>query len=212
MNEWLEKMKVWQKGFAGSVGKTNLFSSRVVWLGAIGVLLLAFGAVYDPPEAKDPAADRPGSKTETAGPEKTGFYSAPSGEEALMEEKLAALLSNVKGAGKVMVSVTLEGSARQEHEKNTTRETKVVEEKDTAGGVRTTKESKESAQVLMSKEGAADRPVMVSRTRPEIKGVLIVAEGAADSSVKADLTRAAETGLGIASHKITVLPQGKRGS
>lgn len=210
MNEWMEKIKSFQRNFASSLGKSNLLTTRVIWLGVIGILLLLFGSVFDGNLLRSSSIGEAPVKTESAkhaAQPAAGVGKAD--DEAFLEQKISHLLSNVKGAGSVMVSVTFERGARQEHEKNVTRETKVVEERDTTGGVRTTSESKESEQVLMSKENGVDKPVMLSETKPEVKGVLIVAEGAGDSEVRANLTKAVETGLGIASYKITVLPQGK---
>jgi stage III sporulation protein AG len=85
----------------------------------------------------------------------------------------------------------------------------MIQEKDPAGGVRTTTETKENQQILLGKENGTDKPVMVREIKPPIKGVLIIAEGAYDSTVKANLTKAVEAGLGIPSYKITVLPQRK---
>lgn len=133
----------------------------------------------------------------------------PRGYEEALEAKLANLLSQVKGAGAVAVSVTLESGTAQEYAKNTVRESRTTQERDTAGGVRTTIETKESEQVLLSRENGTDRPVMVKETKPAVKGVLVIAEGAGDSAVKASLTRAVEAGLGIPPYKITVLPQRK---
>jgi stage III sporulation protein AG len=115
----------------------------------------------------------------------------------------------VKGAGAVAVSVTLENGSAQEYAKNSVKESRTVQERDTAGGVRTTTETKESEQVLLSKENGVDRPVMVREVKPVIKGVLVIAEGAQDSVVKANLTRAVEAGLGVPAYKIQVLPQRK---
>lgn len=208
MNDWLEKLKNFQQDFLNSLKKTNILNTRIVWLGVIGVLLLIFGSVFDGNMLKSSMVDEVPVKQEKSR-ESTVLPAMGTNDEKFLEEKIARLLSSVKGAGNVMASVTLEGSARQEHAKNITKESKIIEEKDTSGGIRTTSESKESEQVLLSKESGTDKPVMVSESKARIKGVLIVAEGANDSVVKANLTKAVETGLGIASYKITVLPQGK---
>jgi stage III sporulation protein AG len=127
------------------------------------------------------------------------------------ENKLANLLSQVKGAGSVTVKISLENGAFLEHAKNITKETRNAEEKDSSGGTRTTVESKETAEILFSKEDGLNRPVIAREYRPVIKGVVVVAEGAADSMVKANLTKAVATSLGIPPHKIVVLAQRKRG-
>lgn len=181
--------------------KTGVLNTRMIWLGVLGVILLLLGGVFDY-QGANKAAEVP------AEPLKATQVINRTYEDDL-EVKLANMLSRVKGAGAVAVSVTLENSSIQEHAKNVTKETRTVQEKDTAGGLRTTTETKESQQILLSKENGSDHPVMVREIKPSIKGVLVIAEGAADSNVKANLTRAVEAGLGLPSYKITVLPQGK---
>jgi len=129
-------------------------------------------------------------------------------EEGL-ESKLANLLSQVKGAGAVAVSITLEDGPLEEYAKNTTKESRSIQEKDTSGGTRTTIETKETEQLQMGKENGIDRPVIAREIKPTIKGVLVIAEGAQDSAVKASLTRAVESGLGVPAYRITVLAQRK---
>ncbi len=194
MGEFMATAKrLWPARLVGE----GVLSPRLLLLGLVGVALLAAGSLYD----AAPAQPRQAAPTETAKPAAV----ARSYEEAL-EAKLANLLSQVKGAGGVAVNITLESGASQEFAKNIVRESRTIQERDTSGGTRTTSESKESEQVLLSRDNGADRPVTVREAKPAVKGVLVIAEGAADSAVKANLTRAVEAGLGIPSYKITVLP------
>lgn len=181
--------------------KDGVINTRLIWLGILGVILLLSGGILD----------RLSSKTSPDIPTEIVKNNTPinrSYEDAL-EEKMTIILSKVKGAGAVAVTITLENSSIQEHAKNITKESKVTQEKDTGGGIRTTTETKESEQVLLSKENGVDRPVIVQEIRPMIKGVLVIADGAYDSAVKANLTKAVEAGLGIPPYKITVLAQRK---
>jgi stage III sporulation protein AG len=198
LKEWLSGAK---KVMPNQLIKDGVVNARLIWLGLLGIMLLVVGGVYEP----FTSAPKPYVPAEMI---KSTPSVSRSYEEAL-ESKLANLLAQVKGAGTVSVSITLETSGMQEHAKNITKETKTTQEKDNAGGIRTTTETKESEQVLLSKENGADRPVMVREYRPVIKGVLVVAEGAYDSTVKANLTKAVASGLGIPPYKITVLPQRK---
>jgi stage III sporulation protein AG len=196
--EWLVGVK---KIMPSQLLKAGVVNARLVWLGLLGIILLVVGSFYEPftatPKSIIPA------ETVKSTPAVNRTY-----EDAL-ESKVGNLLAQIKGAGAVSVSITLERGSKQEHARNTIKETKTIQEKDNTGGIRTTTETKESQQVLLSKENGADRPVMVQEYKPIIKGVLVVAEGAQDSTVKASLTRAIEAGLGIPSYKITVLPQRK---
>ena len=179
-------------------GLTKGVSTRMIILGIVGVFLILAGGLFDS-AAVTPKAEVPAETAKNPPPVSRSY-------EEILEAKLANLLSQVKGAGAVSVCITLESGAEQEYAKNITRETKVIQERDGGGGVRTTTETKESDQVLLSRDSGADHPVMVRESKPQIKGVLVIAEGAQDSAVKANLTRAVEAGLGIPPYKITVLP------
>ena len=197
LKEWLAGVK---KTIPSQIVKAGAVNAKLIWLGLLGVMLLVVGGVYEPFSAPAPAVPLETPKTTPA--------ISRSYEEAL-ESKLANLLAQVRGAGSVSVSIILETGGMQEHAKNITKETKTVQEKDNTGGLRTTTEIKETEQVLLSRENGADKAVMVREFKPVIKGVLVVAEGAYDSTVKANLTKAVESGLGIPSYKITVMPQRK---
>lgn len=181
--------------------KSGALNMRLVWLGILGVALLIFGGILDSQPAK--------SKVEVPAEVAKNTPTQVRNYEEALEAKLANLLSQVKGAGAVAVNITLENGSTQEHAKNITKESKTIQEKDTSGGIRTTTETKETEQILLSKENGVDHPVMVRELKPAIKGVLVIAEGAYDSTVKANLTKAVEAGLGIPAYKITVLPQRK---
>lgn len=200
MNAISSLMEGTRKSYIGKLFREGILNTKLLILGGFGVALLVAGGIFDSPsdQAKVRSTDTP-----QAAQLLNRSY------EDVLEGKIVNLLSQVRGAGTVSVSVTLESSGSVEHAKNIVRETKTIQEKDHSGGIRTTTEAKESEQILMSKEGGSDRPVMVREYKPVIKGVLVVADGAQESSVKANLTKAVETGLGIPSYKITVLPHRK---
>lgn len=182
--------------------KEGALNTKLVMLGILGIVLLLIGGVFDGQTGKK-ITETPSETVKSAPVQSSRSY------EEILEAKLSNILSQVRGAGAVSVNVMLESSSTQEHAKNLVKETKTIQEKDTAGGSRTTTETKENQQILVGKENGTDKPVMVREIKPPIKGVLVIAEGAYDSNVKANLTKAVEAGLGIPSYKITVLPQRK---
>lgn len=198
MGEWAAKAK---RLWPSQLIQDGVINMRLILIGLLGVGLLVAGGVFDRQQPKESVGSVKDAKPLAA--------AVNSSYEDILEAKLANILSQVKGAGSVVISITLENAGSQEHARNVIKENKIVQEKDTGGGVRTTTESKESEQILMSRENGADRPVMVKETKPTIKGILVIADGANDSTVKANLTKAIEAGMGVAPYKITVLPQRK---
>ncbi|MCE5287357.1 MAG: hypothetical protein LLG02_16140 [Pelosinus sp.] len=182
--------------------KKGMANKRLILFGIIGICLLISGGLFDSYKQTDnQKIARPAAEPHPDTAKRT--------YEDILEAKLSNVLSQLKGAGSVVVSVTLENGNIQEYAKNLTHDSKVVQEKDPAGGTRTTTENKESEQILVSRENGAEHPVMVQEIKPAIKGVLVIAEGAYDSSVKANLTKAVETCLGVPSYRVTVLPERK---
>lgn len=182
--------------------KEGALNTKLIILGILGIVLLLIGGVFDGQAGKN-VTETPGEMVKSTPVQSNRSY------EEVLEAKLSNILSQVRGAGAVSVNVMFESSSTQEHAKNLVKETKTIQEKDTAGGLRTTTETKENQQILVGKENGTDKPVMIREIKPPIKGVLVIAEGAYDSTVKANLTKAVESGLGIPSYKITVLPQRK---
>ncbi|MBP2642273.1 MAG: hypothetical protein H6Q67_160 [Firmicutes bacterium] len=194
-------METSRRFWSSSILKQAAISPRLIGIGLLGVLLLVVGGFL---EVKSPnKSEQPISQAETQ------VTAAPRTYEDILESKLCNLLSQVKGAGTVAVSITLENGTEQEYAQNVVKESKTVTEKDSGGGTRTTAETKESTQVLVVKDNGIDRPVVVREIKPSIKGVLVVAAGAQDSVVKANLVRAVQAALGIPLYKITVLPERK---
>lgn len=175
-------------------------SSRLYLIAVLGVILLLVGHWGD---AVNQWATQE-KKNEQLKP--TAATITHSYEETL-ESKLAQALGQVKGAGNVTVHLTVDNNGIQEPARNIVKESKVIQEKDSHGGTKTTTETKANEQILVSREGGIDRPVILQEHKPVLRGVLIIAEGAGDSQVKLQLVRAAESYLGLPAYRITVLPQ-----
>lgn len=116
LKEWLSGAK---KIIPGSLLKDGVINTRLIWLGVLGIALLLVGGFYEPLTAvPKPIPVETGRGT----PVVSRSY------EEILESKVGNLLAQVKGAGAVSVSITLERSSKQEHAKNITKETKTVQE------------------------------------------------------------------------------------
>lgn len=107
---------------------------------------------------------------------------------SMLETKLSDRLSELDGAGKVKVIISVKSGLKSE----------IATEKQVSGigGEKTTE-----TPVLVS-----GKPLVLGEIYPEICGVIIMAKGASDVRVKLSLITAAQTFLDVTSDKIQVLP------
>ena len=139
-----------------------------------------------------------------------GGESAFRGYELALAAELEALLSQVRGAGQVRVSVSVDRGPAYIFGYNTTNDTRTTEERDSTGGTRLAQEVTTSQQPVILRDNAqGERPLIAEEARPEVTGVLVLATGAEDSWVRLDLVRAVQALFPLSSHRITVLPRGR---
>lgn len=123
------------------------------------------------------------------------------GVKAQMEEELASILSQIEGAGRVEVSLTLSSDGVKTYAANVREEKKDYAE-ESGGSKKVTNETNVSQDIAVNSGGA----LLVEHKNPEVVGVLVVAEGAGNSKVRENLTYAAATLLDIPVHKVKVMP------
>ena len=123
------------------------------------------------------------------------LYSSEEYKNAL-EEELEKFISDIRGAGKTKVLITLKGSG----------ETKFLKESKTEFSD-TQKRVEESYVLTDGKEGRST--VVESRTDPEIKGVLVICEGADSVYIKNEVLNAVTTALDIGANRVYISKRGK---
>ncbi len=112
------------------------------------------------------------------------------------EDRLCGILSQIEGVGDASVMITYFSSA----EKALAYETKLDRRAETANGFGG--ESSDEKAVMSDGE-----PVVIQEIYPEVKGVVVIAQGAKNPTVREAICEAVATSLGIALHKICVLPK-----
>ena len=121
------------------------------------------------------------------------------------EEKLANILSNIEGVGKVKVLLTYSQTSTYVPIYNENLKESNTTETDSAGGSRTVEESDSQKEVIYKEDGNGNRePVTQSIISPKIEGAIITAEGANTADVKTAIVQAVEAATGLATHKIQV--------
>lgn len=109
-----------------------------------------------------------------------------------IERKLEDALSQVEGAGKVTVVLTLKSSGRQILAQDRT-----SSEKD--GGTDST-----VTTVVVSKGSGVEETVPLQQLSPEFQGALVVCSGGNDPSVRLELVKAVSALTGLGTDRITV--------
>lgn len=119
------------------------------------------------------------ASTGTASKETTAEF-----DLAAMEHKLADALSEIEGAGRVTVVLTLKSSARQV----LARDESLSERENSA------------TTVVVSRGGGVQDAVVLQQVYPQYQGALIICPGGGEAAVKLKITEAvaAVTGLGPA--------------
>ena len=114
-----------------------------------------------------------------------------------MERELSGMLSQVEGAGKVQVMLTLKTGPASQYQTDRSLTASREGEKES--------QSSEERTVMIGRGSAYDEPAVVSTAYPVFQGALIVAEGGADPSVRYQLSAAVAALLGLGVDQITVV-------
>lgn len=143
----------------------------------LAIILLVYGAYFIQ------------GTNEGGAEEKSNVYESSTEEYvASLEEKLSKVLSDIEGAGKVSVAITVSSGFVYEY---------AYEE--------VSKDSLSSTSTSSSLIMVDDSPIIVSKTYPVISGVLVVAEGGQDIRVKLNILESIQTLLEVSNDDITIL-------
>jgi stage III sporulation protein AG len=181
----------------------------LVFMGLIGVLLLlfSFSPKLSGPSGTQVDLGRARQDQALAGAGTGGASLAE--DEARLERRLAEILSQVQGAGRVGVKVTFLAGRVYDYAENEMYEESASRESDAQGMTRETTQTRKSGEIVTTQERTTGlaMPVVRNHTEPRIQGVVVVADGARDISVKKALIEAVTTLLDIPYHKVAVLPR-----
>ena len=122
--------------------------------------------------------------------------------------ELAEILSSIKGAGKIRVLITYDGTGERiaAETVNTHTNTSV----DSSGSsTRTTETTTETRSTVIIQKNGSSEPVILKEILPEIVGIIVVSEGAADMNVRVALLRAVQAATGVKIDKIEIFEMTK---
>ncbi|HCF71751.1 MAG TPA: hypothetical protein DER33_09260 [Syntrophomonas sp.] len=194
-------MEEWIRGIKEETGeKFSLRSKKGRYLIVIVVCLGLLALLW-------PAPNRSGTQQSVSRP--NGGTGGSIKEQ--MQAELETILSQVDGAGKVEVRMTLASDGLKNYAVNIKDETRKTEEKDYKGVERTIDEQNTVKDLAVS----GGESLLVEQKSPQILGVLVVADGACDPMVKEELTNVTATLLNLSAYQVRVAarrPNAERGA
>lgn len=120
-----------------------------------------------------------------------------------LERRLSAILSQMRGAGRVEVLITYETTGELVPAMSS-RTTEDVHDSISGKESATQRSVSEVTEPATVKTGEGQTPIVLMRKEPKVLGVVIVAEGAADQTVRLRLQRAAQAATGVPLSQIEV--------
>jgi stage III sporulation protein AG len=127
--------------------------------------------------------------------------------EKKYETELTKALEEMLGVNDVTVLVSIDSTDQKVLEKNKSTKTQTTEETDKQGGQRKVQESSTDEQLVITRNGDQEGPIVIETKKPEIRGVWIVAKGAENIEVKKWIVEAVTRVLGVPSYKVAVTPK-----
>ncbi|NCE64296.1 stage III sporulation protein AG [Pseudoflavonifractor sp. 524-17] len=113
-------------------------------------------------------------------------------EVSAMEDRLEEVLSQIEGAGRVQVVLTLQAGPRQIWARDTSQE----EGEDTY--------RQEETLVVVSRGSGQEETIPVQQISPQFRGALVVCSGGDDPAVRLSLVEAVSALTGLGSDKISI--------
>ena len=122
-----------------------------------------------------------------------------------IERKLEDILEKIDGAGDVKVMITYQDSGTQVVEKDKNTSENSLEESDSTGGVRSTKEQQLQESTVYEEADAGNTPFVSKELLPKVEGILIVASGGDKQKVKQNISEAVLALFQVEAHRIKIV-------
>lgn len=132
-----------------------------------------------------------GAGRETA-PEGAGRSAEEPFDAGAMERRLEEALSQVEGAGRVTVVLSVQAGPRQ------------IWARDSRTEERAEERSREESTVVLSRGSGTEETVPVQQISPQFRGALVVCSGGGDPAVRLSLVEAVSALTGLGSDKISI--------
>lgn len=122
-----------------------------------------------------------------------------------LQQKLAQVLSQIRGVGRVSVLVTYTSGPESVYATDVKQNETDTNEKDSEGGERKViQKDHEDNLVMVEEQGGVKKPVVLKQLTSRVMGVVVVADGADNQMVRDDIVKAVEVLAGVPSHRVQV--------
>ena len=199
-SKWFEKLK--------NRGNEKLNKSHyLIILLVVGIAFMLFGnfLTQGRNESQEPVPVAvEGEDLETSGKASSGGPSTMQEYERYYENQLKEVLETIVGVEDVSIIVNVESTEKVIYEKNVVNRRQITNETDTNGGKRTVEDIAVDEQMVFTRDGDKDVPIIYTTEKPDIKGVLVVAKGADNIHVKKNIVEAVMRTLDVPSHRVSV--------
>lgn len=127
--------------------------------------------------------------------------------ERSYEKHLENMLNQMTGVSEAEVMVNLDSTNINIYAKNNSHGQQTTDETDRNGGERRVQDQTEESQVVLTRQGDQEVPLLIQTKKPAVRGVFIVAKGVDHGHVKLSVIDAVSKVLDVSTHKISVMPK-----
>jgi stage III sporulation protein AG len=207
--QWLKKL------FHKKGAEKGKFSFQyVIVILCIGLMLMIVGNLLSPnddqgdtaPVFQEDDTDRQEDQ-ETFGQRSSSQSSEMEQYEIQYENQIKESLEQIVGISDVTVMINLAETERMVYEKNSSTKQQKTDETDREGGTRKVDDVSRDEEVVIVREGDQEKPLLVQKEKPQVRGVLIVAEGVENAQVKGMVVEAVSRVLDVPAHRVSVMPK-----
>lgn len=145
--------------------------------------------------------------TEAFGQKKDEEFKTTRDYEVYLQNEMKDALEMITGVEDVKVVIYVDATEKKEHEINKVTQKQVTEETDQEGGKRTVEDTSIDEQLVITKNGDKEGPIVTQTIKPKVSGVLVVAKGADNIQVKKWIVEAVTRALDVPSHHVSVMPK-----
>jgi stage III sporulation protein AG len=191
-------------------------SKRLGWiliLGASGVAIMILSSFIQVREASLPPDKNDSPQAEADAKPAAVTTSANDAlsmveYEQRYEKELEEVLSKIGGVEDVSVIVNLNSTVEEVLQVDKRESRQVTTETDKNGGKRSVTQDTEDQKTAYYRGENGEKPVVIKKLKPQVRGVLVVARGVENLKVKAIVIEAVQRTLDVPVHRISVLPKG----